>query len=293
MIFISSIKTMYKIITELNSSPDYDNHDEEISFKEKYSNDKCKIFENSFLNYFVNCNCNCIKSENKNEEIDENCEMIIEKLKVEDNSSKYYTKESNNKSEIILQKQENKNEGKSFWEFKLISDKSHSDFILTDNNEKLFYIEKKLKIKQNETSENKEKIEKKINIEKINDIKEKKSNKIFFISKNKNIFKVRNPNKFLIFNCGNKDKPIRNFINKTLKKKKFIVLQNKKNSIIIIIKKDRKNDADNIRKKIKARFLKYLKNAINERLILAGSEYFFTFLPQNFICNIKTVSWIF
>ena len=48
----------------------------------------------------------------------------------------------------------------------------------------------------------------------------------------------------------------------------------------------RKYNADNIRKKIKARFLKYLKNNINERLKRAGSKYFFTFLPQNFICNV-------
>ena len=72
-----------------------------------------------------------------------------------------------------------------------------------------------------------------------------------------------------------------------MKKKKFIILENIEDSIKIIIKQNRKYDADNIRKKIKARFLKYLKNVINEILIGAGSKYCFTFLPQNFICNIR------
>lgn len=49
----------------------------------------------------------------------------------------------------------------------------------------------------------------------------------------------------------------------------------------------RKNDPDNIRKKIKARFLKSLKNTINKRLKKAGAYCFFTYLPQNFICNVK------
>ena len=49
----------------------------------------------------------------------------------------------------------------------------------------------------------------------------------------------------------------------------------------------RKNDPDNIRKKIKARFLESLKNTINKRLKKAGEYYFFSYLPQNFICNLK------
>lgn len=52
-------------------------------------------------------------------------------------------------------------------------------------------------------------------------------------------------------------------------------------------RKIRKYKPDDIRKKIKARFHKTLKNAINESLKNAGSQKLFDFLPQSFICNIS------
>ena len=48
----------------------------------------------------------------------------------------------------------------------------------------------------------------------------------------------------------------------------------------------RKDNADNIRKKIKVKFHKILKNSINEKLKNAGSKYIFKALPQSFITNI-------
>ena len=48
----------------------------------------------------------------------------------------------------------------------------------------------------------------------------------------------------------------------------------------------RKENSDNIRKKIKTRFFKSFKNTINERLKSVGSKYFFSFLPHIFISNI-------
>ena len=51
-------------------------------------------------------------------------------------------------------------------------------------------------------------------------------------------------------------------------------------------KKRRKFKPDNIRKKIKARFHKDLKNVINQKLKKAGSVKLFDLLPQNFITNI-------
>lgn len=51
-------------------------------------------------------------------------------------------------------------------------------------------------------------------------------------------------------------------------------------------RKKRKEKPDDIRKKIKSRFHKTLKNLINHRLKLAGSVKFFDFLPQCFVCNI-------
>ena len=52
-------------------------------------------------------------------------------------------------------------------------------------------------------------------------------------------------------------------------------------------KKKRKYKADDIRKKIKVRFHKKLKNIINENLKKAGSTELFSFLPQFFLGNIS------
>ena len=66
--------------------------------------------------------------------------------------------------------------------------------------------------------------------------------------------------------------------------KKYFVLPNGKKRRI---KKKRKFKSDDIRKKIKSRFHKTLKNIINENLKNAGSKKFFDFLPQCFIGNIS------
>jgi len=52
------------------------------------------------------------------------------------------------------------------------------------------------------------------------------------------------------------------------------------------LKHKRKYKPDDIRKKIKARFHKSIKNIINENLRKAGSKKLFTFLPQVFISSI-------
>ena len=134
------------------------------------------------------------------------------------------------------------------------SEISYLDYILTDNNEYIFNKYSENLVEINENKEDKKIKEKKEEIWKINDIKEKKKCNIFFIKKNRNIFKVINPNKFYIFNSGFKDKFTRKFIDDTLKKKKFIILENMEKPIKIIIKQNRKYDFDNIRKKIKQDF---------------------------------------
>ena len=53
------------------------------------------------------------------------------------------------------------------------------------------------------------------------------------------------------------------------------------------VKKKRKFKSDDIRKKIKSRFHKTLKNIINEKLKEAGSLKLFDFLPQCFVGNIS------
>ena len=66
-------------------------------------------------------------------------------------------------------------------------------------------------------------------------------------------------------------------------KKYFIAEDGKKKRV----KKKRKYKPDDIRKKIKARFHKIIKNIINENLKKAGSDELFDFFPQCFIGNIS------
>ena len=68
------------------------------------------------------------------------------------------------------------------------------------------------------------------------------------------------------------------------KTKKYCILPNGKKRRE---KKKRKFKSDDIRKKIKSRFHKTLKNIINDMLKKAGSKMLFDFLPQCFIGNIS------
>ena len=119
----------------------------------------------------------------------------------------------------------------------------------------------------------------------INNIDKKKN--LFPLDLRKDIFNVILPGRLVVFHKGENDRYPRNLINRIVNtKNKFVISTNsskKKNKL----NNKRKRDSDNIRKKIKARFLKSLKNTINKRLKKAGANYFFRFLPQNFILNIK------
>ena len=66
--------------------------------------------------------------------------------------------------------------------------------------------------------------------------------------------------------------------------KKYFITENGKKKRV---KKKRKFKPDDIRKKIKARFHKIIKNIINENLKKAGSTELFDFLPQSFIGNVS------
>lgn len=114
------------------------------------------------------------------------------------------------------------------------------------------------------------------------------------------IFEVVYQNNLSLFDQGIYDHYSENIIKETLnemnngKKKKVINEKNKKNLVELqekpkkkqkyILK--RKENSDNIRKKIKSRFFKTLKNIINQNLKEAGSKLFFDFLPQPIISNI-------
>ncbi len=118
-----------------------------------------------------------------------------------------------------------------------------------------------------------------INLDKIKN----KNSKIFYIEKTNDLLRTIYPETFKIFHKGNDNKIERKLINDVIKNTKFSPYSgSKKNKK----RKARKYNADNIRKKIKSRFLKNLKNTLNERLKKADSKYLFNFLPQNFISNI-------
>ena len=68
------------------------------------------------------------------------------------------------------------------------------------------------------------------------------------------------------------------------KTKKYCIMPNGKKRRQ---KKKRKYKSDDIRKKIKSRFHKTLKNIVNDMLKKGGSKKFFDFLPQNFTGNVS------
>ena len=80
---------------------------------------------------------------------------------------------------------------------------------------------------------------------------------------------------FVIFNLFNPRKE--KAINYTIKE------ENNENIIFGIVATKRKQKSDDVRKKIKARFLKILKNKINENLKRVNSEKIFDYLPQCFV----------
>ena len=134
--------------------------------------------------------------------------------------------------------------------------------------------------------ETEKKIEKNLEKNNINENYLKDANKM-----NKfHAFKVFNPS-----GQSKVHKEIRSEINSIVgKKPKKKECENDKFKIIDTNKKDERNKKsgkrklkpDDIRKKIKSRFLKSLKTQINEKLYNAKSEKVFDFLPQCFICCI-------
>ena len=115
----------------------------------------------------------------------------------------------------------------------------------------------------------------------INYITEKKKEGIL-IGKKRRLFNIIHPKSFFIFNKGGNDNYIKQLIKESLQNnKKYFLSKNSKERKGIL---DRN---DNIRKKIKTRFLKTLKNKVNENLKLSGSKKFFNYLQQAFIISIK------
>lgn len=129
------------------------------------------------------------------------------------------------------------------------------------------------------------------------------TNNIVLETCTQNKFRVYNSNEFNIFHPGGntefynrlKEEIDGNLLqiqeneneNKTCNTKKFKVEKSKKTKKKVKEKKKRKDKPDDVRKKVKSRFLKSTKNRINEMLKSAKSKEFFNFLPQCFICDIS------
>jgi len=182
-------------------------------------------------------------------------------------------------------------------EFK--KDKKSKEKSIKEKNDN--YIEKKDQIDiKIEIKEDKDDEVKEINI---HNEKKIETNNIANEGK-KNIFRTYNSHEYILFHPGGivdyfknlKDEIRKESLNPKKKKGKFaqnnlkfnIYKNNKKQKQRRPKEiKNRKDKPDNIRKKIKSRFLKILKTRINEKLKNAKSKLFFDNLPQCFISDIS------
>ena len=128
-----------------------------------------------------------------------------------------------------------------------------------------------------------------------NENKEKNDKTKNFLGKKRYLFKVDKPNDFKIFTAGGNgnfsDKIIKeviqNFNKRICNKSNAESEKIKKYALKVQNVQTRKDNSDNIRKKIKSRFIKCLRKTVNERLTNAGSKELFKLLPQIFISNIS------
>ena len=117
------------------------------------------------------------------------------------------------------------------------------------------------------------------------------------LGKKRKIFDVTDNKSFFVFSFGEYDKESRKIINETLEdinngkiKNNSFLDQSESSKISHKKKKNikrRKDNSDNIIKKIKTRYLKALKNKINEKLKNVGSKKYFKYLPQAFISDLS------
>ena len=210
------------------------------------------------------------------------------------------TFDDNEKSYIISEEHKDLNIFKleSFLEdFSKSEDKNCYECDIYQNNQQFLFPSEKNKSKNvleheyKNTALTKEKIDK--SGENISIILENKSEN-FYIGKKKAKNKFKNENDFSIFNFGEysnySKKKIEESLNSQLKNGYLFEIHefkySKKYKKRIKTVRERKENSDNTRKKIKSRFLKILKDKINEKLIAAGSKEIFQFFPQSFVSDI-------
>ena len=167
------------------------------------------------------------------------------------------TEEINEKTEINI-----KNNNKIRFDLFNIFDSSNRSISSTDD---YYNLENIISINNNNT-----------NFFSINSNNEKKEG--ILIGKKRRIFDIIRPKAFNIFEKGGHNNNISQLIKESLQEDVFPKKSKER--------KRRKDSNDNIRKKIKARFLKALKDKVNKLLGLVGSKKIFNYLPQEFISNI-------
>ena len=271
----------FENLEELNSI-DYFDEIESLNvsiFKDNNNKDDyySTLFQNYFLKIFEN------KGEIKN--LGNKSEMISLHKQIQ--ISLKGEKENNNDSNIQISQ---KNEGNNSFG---IHNNTINNIYETDSSNMEIDLGSYLNIQFKEINEE---ILKKF--EKKNDFNIKTENSLYdmgnYIGKKTKLFRVIYPKQFIIFHRGDLDKYPINLINDILNKNrrriKFYITKNDKKPKKREMDKNnvtRKNNSDNIRKKIKARFIKCLLNAINTRLKNSKSKQFFNLPPQSFVSNIS------
>ena len=248
----NNFEEKYKDINMLNDSPN-------IEFNECF----IKIFAVNKMNDII---------------LDESKSIIKEK---ENQNIRMNNLNLNGSKEIILEKSKQKINEDNLSEFSSIVDSAGLIF----DNKNNFNNHNNIMNERNDNNNI---------IPKIETIKTKKVKDNIFLCKKKDFYRTNNPQNFAIFNCGIFNKSLRKIIDETLEEfyQSSTARMDQSNSTKKHNKKvknifKRKDNSDNIRKKIKTRFLKVLRNTVNGRLKIAGSKKLFKFLPQNFTCNIS------
>ena len=211
------------------------------------------------------------------------------KFKIQKDLDDFYIKEEEDKKNPKFKIEINEEQSEKMFEKQMLEIKEKGDKLKEENRKKELQKVIQKEIKENEKENIKEK-KKEIILKENKQIEKKEEKKI----------KEKSKYTFKIFKQGSME---------LMKRLKEIKIEKKKSTFIISEtqieeiktenqrrkkkakreknKRKRKFKPDDIRKKIKARFHKILKNIINDKLKKAGSLEFFDFLPQSFLSNIS------
>lgn len=259
-------------INEKIEDSDSINDSKSLNFEQEIDQD----FQQCFINNFENNSKNYLDLDSDNEYEISNLENFEINESISNENKEKTSDKSREKSFIIFPKKSNYESEKTLNIYKDINYKNINNLINNKNENNKINI-----------SEKKENSEEKIYS---SDFLSKKR-KIFGIYKS---IKHNYSKKFKIFIRSDESEFTRKIINqilqdqeKNLKEKKTSSKSKKQKKKRIKIIMQRKDNSDNIRKKIKARFLKALKIRVNEKLKFVGSKNYFKYLPQKFVCDIS------